>query len=390
MREDKFIYLDNASTSFPKPKCVVDSINHSLLNFPLNVNRRGFSSRNDFQIEEAIEETRSLLKNMIHAQPVDHLIFSLNATECANIILKELIAPNSHLIISSFEHSAISRTVTALSKNVGASFDVLYPDSHGKISLEKLKEMVKPNTKMIMITYGSNVTGDILYEDRFGEFATANRILMFSDLSQAIGNIPLDVGKSKIDMAIFSGHKSLMGPPGVGMLYVKKDIPFHPFRYGGLGFKSENDLLETIKDSDYETGTPNSLGILGLRSSLKFLEHRGWESVFRKKENLIQSCISRLKEIDGLVLYGNRSSNPRLPILSFNVAGKSPVNLVAPFLDSVYHIQTRAGLHCSPWSHKSLGTFPEGTVRLSFGFFSSIHEIERLEMGLRDIVKMPL
>lgn len=386
MEKNQFIYLDNASTSYPKPPNLAEALQN--INYmPSSVNRRGYSS--SFNLSNKIETTRQKLKDLI-ACPSDHkIVFTLNSTHAINLGLKGRLESGDHVITSPFEHAAVSRTLTALRKEKNIEFSVM--DEKALSSVEEfdleINRLKKSNTKMIVMNYGSNVTGELIYKPEFGKIAHQNHLEVFVDSSQAIGNIEIDVQRDNIDIMGFSCHKSLLGLAGVGALYFRKDIQIRSLITGGTGIRSENDDMVPTEESDYETGTMNTVGVIALNQSLKFISDEGFLNYINKKQKLTYKLIENLLNIDNLIVYGLKENNSRLPIVSFNIRNLDPVQEVGPILENSFNIITRTGLHCSPWTHKRIGTFPAGTVRVSPGYFNSMEDISKLTDVINMITK---
>lgn len=378
----KKIYLDNAATSFPKPEVLIHQITDALKNERLTTSRRGYTA--DDRVADLVQKTRSDLLNFIGGGRDDKLIFTLNATEAINIVLRSNLKKGDHVITSSMEHSAVTRTLNAL-KREGVRVSVVKPNREVKISCKAITSYINSRTRLIALIHGSNVTGNIIADLNIFQLTQKKNILFLLDASQTVGNYLLDISKFPVDFIAFSAHKGLMGPPGVGCLYVKDYIPLSLFRYGGTGENAENDFLVPEKPSDYETGTQNVVGIMGLHASLSFINEIGLKKVISYKKELMSYCLDKLKDYDEIVLYGDTSAKDRLPILSFNVKGLSPAEL-GSILYHGYGIICRSGLHCSPWCHKYIGTFPHGTIRISFGYFNSKEDCNALANALEEII----
>ncbi|MFP3919085.1 aminotransferase class V-fold PLP-dependent enzyme [Lysinibacillus telephonicus] len=379
----KMIYLDNAATSFPK---AIDTmrIQEIIDRTPGSINRRGYSS--DYNLSSILDESRRKIKTFIGSGFEDKLIFTFNATHAINMALRGILNKNDHVLTTRYEHSAISRTLYSLTHERNISYSLLNVNTN--TSEEEFEELLlnllSPNSKMIVMTYGSNVTGDIIYKSKFGEIAHKYGLIVFVDASQAVGNIEINVKRENIDIMAFSGHKSLMGLTGTGFLYFRNNMNLPLIFTGGTGIKSEDDFIIPTEELDYEVGTMNIPGILSINQSIHFLE-QNFKEVITKKSMLTKEIIKRLKAIDGIHIYGNFEAENHLPIISFNAKNLHPVNEVAIILENVYNIVTRAGIHCAPWTHKMLGTFPQGTVRISPGYFNEMEDIYTLEKALKEI-----
>jgi len=283
------IYLDNASTSYPKPLEAIKIATSLLERQPLTLNRRGYFSNVDFVDE--IELLRSRLKRFIGADKEDRLICVLNATEAINIALFSLLNPGDHVITSVYEHSAVTRTLLALRATKNITFDVVKCDT--KITCQDIEKLITQSTKLVVLSHVSNVTGNVLIEKNIGSLLKKHGIKYLIDASQTIGNIDFNVKEYSPDILCFSGHKSLMGLTGTGFLYLKSTLDFQQFRFGGVGHSSELDFLPIKQDSDYEVGTQNVFGILFLNESLNFIENIGLKTFYMKKEQNLNYLIKK-------------------------------------------------------------------------------------------------
>lgn len=385
MSNRKMFYFDQAATSFPKPTSCTEAINHFLTSQIGTTRRRGYASRNSG--DDMVENTRSLLLSLINGSSKDHLIFTLNATEAINMVLQGYLQSGDHVITSPYEHSAVSRTLVALSKLHGIEYSMVQPNESGIITTAEVERYIRSNTKLIAFCHGSNVTGNIVVAEDIGLLAKEKGITYFLDASQSIGSYPIDVSKLQPNFMAFSGHKSLLGPTGVGCLYLKEDTFLPIFRYGGTGYHSSQDWRLPESASDYETGTQNVVGIAGLCASLEYIQNRGLKSIIEHKLELTKYFLSQLQQCSSIKVYGN-TEIARLPIISLNIQNMCPVTEVAPLLDNSFNIVTRAGLHCAPWAHQHIGTYPNGTVRISIGIFHTKEDIDHLLSAIQTIRNM--
>ncbi|MCH5586329.1 aminotransferase class V-fold PLP-dependent enzyme [Shimazuella sp. AN120528] len=385
MVEKRIFYFDQAATSFPKPDTCIEEVNHFLSSQIGTIRRRGYTSRKT--ADNIVEKARSLLLSFINGSSQDRLIFTLNATEAINMALQGYLQEGDHVITSPYEHSAVSRTLVALSKTRKIEYTVVQPNEFGVITTTEVERYIQPNTKLIAFCHASNVTGNIIVADDIGAFAKTCGIAYFLDASQSIGSCHIDVAKLQPQFMAFSGHKSLLGPTGVGCLYMKEGTLLPVFRYGGTGYHSSSDWSFPETANDYETGTQNVVGIVGLLASLEFIQEKGLQSIIQHKLDLADYFLAQIQNNTSITVYGNETTK-RLPIVSFNIKNMSPVTEVATLLDNSFHIVTRAGLHCSPWAHRYIGTYPSGTVRVSFGAFHTKSDINYLLESIQTIIMM--
>ncbi len=378
------IYLDNAATSWPKPETVYQAISNFLKEKGGNPGRGSHSMASAAM--EIIEETRNLISGFINSPDPNRIIFTLNCTDALNLALKGLLRSGDHVIISPFEHNSVIRPLNKLSRT-GVEISKIYPtNDKGIVSPENIKKAIKKNTKLIVITHASNVTGVIQPIEEYGKIARTNDLILLVDAAQTIGKYPIDVQKSSIDLLAFSGHKGLFGPPGTGILYIGERVDLDTIREGGTGSQSEVEEQPSILPDRYESGTPNTLGICGLGAGVKFILSEGLEKIKMHGQHLIRKLIEGLSNINTISIYTPKKSSDIVPILSFNIKGYTPGE-VGIILDQAFDIKVRAGLHCAALAHKALGTYPQGTVRLSPGYFNTSDEIDSTIMAIEKIAK---
>jgi cysteine desulfurase/selenocysteine lyase len=377
------VYLDNSATSWPKPPSVVKAISEYLTEYGASPGRSGHS----FAVKAAREvfETRELLASFFNIPNSERVIFSANATLALNIALKGKLKKGDHVIISHLEHNSVHRPLRFLEHKGIIDLSIIDCDANGNIDLEKFRKSFKTNTKLVVIIHGSNVSGTILPISKIGEICKEKQVLFMIDASQTAGFVPIDMQKQNIDILAFTGHKKLYGPPGIGGLCIKNNILIDTLIHGGSGSKSEFDTHPEIYPDRLEAGTLNSVGIIGLKAGLKYILEKGIENIRKHQTDLINDFITKLKEIDEIILYGPDISDERLPLISLNIKKMIPSE-VAEKLDKQFGIMVRSGLHCSPLTHKVIGTFPQGTVRFSFGCFTTDEEIKYSIESLKKII----
>ncbi|HPS59519.1 MAG TPA: aminotransferase class V-fold PLP-dependent enzyme, partial [Spirochaetota bacterium] len=300
-------------------------------------------------------------------------------------VIKGLLKPGDHVITSSMEHNSVMRPLRELEQR-GIELSVIGCGDSGIIDPDRVRSAIRGNTVLIIITHASNVTGSIQPVDDIGRIAREHGILFCVDSAQTAGALTVDVEAMNIDLLCFSGHKSLLGPMGTGGLYIRKGVEkrVEPLMQGGTGSRSEYELQPEFMPDRYESGTLNALGIAGLLKSVEFILEQKVEHIREKENRLVEQLVSGLSEIKGLTVYGPRSINQRTPAVSFNINGVSPSEAALVF-DEEYGIMSRPGLHCAPSAHKTIGTFPAGTNRLSPGFFSTCDEIDAAVKAVHSI-----
>lgn len=380
--KDQTIYFDHASTSGSKPAQVSLEIAEYLKTISASPGRGGYASeKKAFQL---ISNVREQIAEMTGARQKEQLSFTYNATHAINIILKGLLKEGDHVIISSFEHNAVYRPLYRLSKENGITFDIWESDPLGEFNIENLEQLIRPNTRLIAINHASNVLGVISPVEKVGQVAQKLNIPLLVDVSQTAGLFPVSFGEFA-DYIAGTGHKSLLGPSGVGFLYVKDSESLTTLYEGGSGINSLSPYQpETIPDK-FEAGTINYLGIAGLKGSLDYLRDFSQERMRNELLQLTNYALEQLTTVPGLTIYGPKSADTKVPLISINVEGY--------FASETAHLLhqegvcVRGGLQCAPLTHRVIGTLPQGTVRLSFGHTNTPNEIDRLCSILSKITK---
>lgn len=375
------IYLDHAATSFPKPPAVYQVI--------LDVLRQvgGSPGRSDHraarEASQIVQETREKIARLFAIPRAEQVIFTHNATEAINLGLKGLLSPKDHVLISSMEHNSVVRPLRRL-EEMGVKFSIIPCSREGYLDTSALKKGLQRKTKLIVLTHASNVTGTIFPIEEIGHFARSRGIFFMVDAAQTAGLVPIDVQKMKIDLLACPGHKSLYGPQGTGFLYVSQEIDLKPLLEGGTGTNSESDRQPKDMPFGLESGTLNTPGIAGLSTGISFIMKEGLKKIWHQESQLTKRLLEGLQKISGLKIYGSLKAEERMPVICFNLNSIHPGHL-AYLLDEMYNIGVRAGLHCAPYAHRTLGTFPAGTVRASLGFFNKEKDVEALLKALKEI-----
>ena len=379
-----FHYMDNAATSFPKPEEVLAVMEHFFNNTGGNPGRSGH--RLSLKSGEIVYETRDLLAQLFNIEDPLQIVFTLNATMAINMALSGLLKPGDHVITSSLEHNSLARPLRYMeTKGVEITRISCSPPDF-QINLEELEQSIQKNTRLIALMHGSNVTGTIFPLKEIGKIAKKHGLYFMVDAAQTAGAYPIDVQREGIHMLAFTGHKGLFGPQGTGGLYIDPRLKIESFIRGGTGSLSEEDRQPDFMPDVLESGTPNAMGLAGLSAGVKYILKEGIDKIRGKEEELTFFLLKGLKEIDGIKVFGEESVKRRMPIISFLVDGVSP-STVGEILDDEYNILVRVGLHCSPWAHESMGTIPEGTVRVSLSYFNTEKQVDNLIKALKEIVK---
>ncbi len=368
------IYLDNAATSWPKPETVYLAMDAFIRELGANPGRAGF--RMAVEAAAVVEETRALLKDFFQAGPKGEIIFTLNCTDSLNMALKGILRPGDHVITSSLEHNSVSRPLNKL-KEQGVEYSRAASDPQGFIRPESVEEEINDRTRMIVLTHASNVLGNIEPVKEIGAIARTRGILFLLDASQTAGAIPISLGDLNVDLLACPGHKSLLGPPGTGLLVLNEGLDIDSFREGGTGSFSEEPVQPLSYPDRLEAGTPNTVGIAGLKAGIEFINNTGLRAIRRHEVRLLNLLQEGIGAIPGAVIYGPAEAKERTGLLSFNLEGWDPRELAA-VLETGFDICCRAGLHCAPWAHRSIGTYPEGCLRLSISYFTTPADIEKV------------
>ena len=379
------IYLDNAATSWPKPESVYQTMDEFLRQKGGNPGRGSHGMA--VAARETVEETRMLVARFINAPEMKRVIFTLNCTDALNLGLKGLLSPGDHVITSCIEHNSVVRPLRKLEQQ-GVKVVKLSPHAgDGFVSPRDMEKAITRETKLVVMVHASNVTGVIQPIEEYGVVTRRHNIIFMVDAAQTVGKYPLDVQANHIDLLAFSGHKGLLGPPGTGALYIGERVDLDSLREGGTGSYSEQEEQPLTLPDRYESGTLNSVGISGLGAGLKFIFGEGLERIRDHAQDLTDRLIEGLSHIPGVVLYMAKDRSKQAPVISLNIEGYEPGE-VGTILDQAFDIKVRTGLHCAPAAHKTLGTFPLGTIRLSPGYFNTVEEIDLTLQVLEKIATM--
>ena len=380
-----YIYLDNASTTFPKAPTVATAMSDYITNRGININRGSYALAYD--VEDIIYTTRQRLNTLFNGHDPSHVIFTQNVTMSLNMVIKGLLKLGDHVLVSSMEHNAVMRPLTQL-LDKGITFDTIPCDSTGFIQMDSIEPLIRPNTVALIINHASNVCGTIQPLESIGPICKAHNLQFIVDAAQTAGVIPIDVKACHIDALCFTGHKGLLGPQGIGGIILTKEMAqtLTPLIAGGTGSFSHLETLPTHMPDAFESGTLNLPGIIGLNEGLAYIESQGMENIHNHELVLTQSFLEGLQSIDVVNIVGKQNIQDRTAVVSITIDGIDPAN-IAYELESTYHIMTRVGLHCAPRAHQTLRTYPEGTVRFSFGYANTHKDVESALSALNTIVK---
>ena len=380
-----YIYLDNASTSFPKAPTVATAMSDYITNRGININRGSYALAYD--VEDIIYTTRQRLHTLFNGHDPSHVILTQNVTMSLNMVIKGLLKAGDHVLVSSMEHNAVMRPLTQL-LDKGITFDTIPCDSTGSIQMESIEPLIRPNTVALIINHASNVCGTIQPLESIGPICKAHNLQFIVDAAQTAGVIPIDVKACHIDALCFTGHKGLLGPQGIGGIILTKEMAQNltPLIAGGTGSFSHLETMPTHMPDAFEAGTLNLPGIIGLNEGLSYIESQGMENIHNHELALTQAFLEGLQSIDVVNIIGKQDIQDRTAVVSITIDSMDPAS-IAYELESTYHIMTRVGLHCAPRAHQTLGTYPEGTVRFSFGYANTHEDVESALSALHRILK---
>ncbi|QIB67910.1 aminotransferase class V-fold PLP-dependent enzyme [Aminipila butyrica] len=377
------IYLDNGATSFPKPKAMLEAVYRCMAEYCGNPGRSGhFMS---MKTGEEIYKARKNLGKLLNIPDPSRIIFTGNTTGALNQGLQGLLKEGEHVITTSMEHNSVLRPLKML-ETKGVEHTIVKCDRTGSVSLRDVKAAIRPNTRLIVCTHASNVTGTIMPIREIGELAHRNNLLFMVDGAQSAGSVPINVVELNLDLLAMPGHKGLLGPMGTGLLYVRDGIELEPLLPGGTGTLSKERKPPKEMPEGYEAGTVNAPGIIGLGASVELLLQLGVKTIYEYEEELTGLLDEGLRNIKGVTVYGVEDCRKKTSIVAFNVKGKS-CEQVADELSELYGIAGRAGFHCAGLAHKTIGTWETGAVRLSVGPFNTKKQIKTAVEAVNRISK---
>jgi cysteine desulfurase/selenocysteine lyase len=386
MKIKKMVYFDNAATSWPKPPQVKEAMVKFMDEVGANPGRSGhFRS---IEAARIVFETREALSALFHVKDSSRIVFTLNATESINLALKGLLKPGDHVITSSMEHNSVMRPLRDLEKK-GIALSIVPYSNEGMLDSREVEGKIQSNTKMVVLNHASNVTGTLLPVEEMGSIARKHNLLFLVDAAQTAGACTIDIDKNHIDLLAFTGHKSLYGPQGTGGLVIGERInekEMTPLKQGGTGSRSEFEEQPDFLPDCFESGTPNGVGLAGLLAGVQFILEKGVEEIRQNEMALVEKLIMGLKKIPRVKLYGPELQEDRIATVSFNFAHLPPSE-GALRLEREFGILCRPGLHCAPAAHRTIGSFPEGTVRFGLSAFNTEAEIEAAVQAIFQISK---
>ncbi len=376
------IYMDNAATTMHKPQCVIDAVVRAMSSMG-NAGR----GANDASLSASriIYDTRERLCRLFGGTSPKRVVFTNNSTESLNIAVRGLLKPGDHVVTTMLEHNSVLRPLYEMEKN-GVRLTVVKSDEKGRVRISDMEDALCDDTKMIVCTNGSNLTGNYVDIESVGKIAKAHGVLFVVDASQTAGVFPIDVERMNIDVLCFTGHKGLLGPQGTGGLYVREGIAIRPLKSGGTGVQTYSKSQPAEMPTALEAGTLNGHGIAGLHAALGYLEETGIDAIRKQEQALMRKFYEGVKDISGVTVYGDFESEDRCAIVTLNI-GVYDSGEVSDALLTDYGISTRSGGHCAPLMHEALGTVEQGAVRFSFSHYNTEEEVETAIRAVRELAQ---
>ncbi len=377
------IYLDNGATSWPKPPNVAGEMARFLAEDAANPGRSGH--RMAVAAENMLDNVRAKLTQIIDGTDAHRMVLTMNGTDALNIAIKGVVCEGDHVITTTLEHNSVSRPLQAMADNGFITLTRLPMSEGGFIDPDAIRQALTPKTRLIACTHCSNVLSTIQPAEEIGRIAREADVLFLLDAAQSIGLVPISVRKMNVDLLAFPGHKALLGPTGTGALYVGERVDPKPFREGGTGGDSSSPTQPHLYPYWLEGGTPNTVGVAGLGASIGFVNDFGFENALEHERTLAARITQALEDDDRFTLLGSQDASRRCGVVAFTAEGLAPAEL-GTILDDSFQVAVRPGLHCSPYIHEELGTFPDGAVRVSPGHFNTAEEIDVLIDALNQVV----
>lgn len=375
------IYLDNAATSYPKPKTVYKSVMDAMTKYGANPGRGSHA----MAIEGArvIYETRELLAELFNLDDPMRVILTFNATDGLNMAIKGILKPGDHVVTTAMEHNSVLRPIKELESN-GVENTIVPCSAEGKINVDDIEAAIKSNTRMVVTTHVSNLTGTIFPIEKIGEMCKRRNVLYLVDGSQSAGVLEIDMQKQHIDFLAVPGHKGLLGPQGTGALLINSDAEIKELKEGGTGSESSNPHQPNFYPDKLEAGTHNLPGIAGLNAGLKYILNKGTKSILSHEKKILETFINELRKNPKIEIYGPNDIDDRSGVVPVNITGMDSSE-VAYILDTEYNIAVRPGLHCAPLAHKTIGTENIGAVRFGVGPFTKKTDVIAAAKALKEI-----
>ena len=376
------IYFDNAATTLVKPSCVIQAVTEAMCS--LGNSGRGVHA-GALSASRIIYDTRAALAQLFGAESPDRIAFTANSTQALNIAIKGILRPGDHVITTALEHNSVLRPLYELEEQ-GVQLTILSADAMGNLCYEDFEKEIRANTRAIVTTHGSNLTGNLLDIHRIGAVAQKHDLIYIVDASQTAGVFPIDVQNMHIDILCFTGHKGLLGPQGTGGIYVREGVDARPLLTGGSGVQTYLRSHPSQMPTLLEAGTLNGHGIAGLGAAVHYIQETGLDNIRQREQELMWDFYTQVKEIPGIRIYGDFTTRNRCAIVTLNIRDYDSGE-VSDALSAEYGVATRPGAHCAPLMHKALGTVEQGAVRFSFSHFNTKEEIKIAVSALRELAQ---
>jgi len=380
------IYADHAATTFPRPPEIVDAISDYLLEIGCSPGRGGY--RRALEAARLVFEARLSLAELFNVPRAEQIIFTPSVTYALNLLLKGILQPGDHALISSMEHNAVVRPLSRLNRERGVLVEMLACNQDGTLDPLQVKKALRRDTRLVVLTHASNVTGTLLPVYEVGELLAGSDVFYAIDAAQTAGSEQIDFQELRCDYLAFTGHKGLLGPPGIGGLCLSERATEQtaPLIEGGTGSRSEEEEQPPFLPDKFESGTQNVPGVAGLAAGVRLINAAGPKELGRRKRELTAGLLDGLATLPGVTVYGTRCPEKMTATVSLNIDGFDSGDL-SFMLEQCFSIMTRSGLHCAPLAHRTIGTFPKGTLRFSFGFGNTLADVHHILAALREIMR---
>ena len=374
------IYLDNAATTLQKPQCVIDAVVRAM-NSMGNAGRGAHN--NSLSASRVVYDTRCKIAKLFGCKRPDHVVFTCNSTEALNIALNGIFSPGDHVITTDLEHNSVLRPLYRLEKEGVITLDFVPADRMGRPDYSAFESLIRPETRAIVCTHASNLTGNMIDIARVGKIAHGKGLLFVVDASQTAGAVPIDMEEMNIDILCFTGHKGLMAPQGTGGLCIRDGVEIRPFKVGGSGVHSYDKEQPSPYPTRLEAGTLNAHGIAGLSAAIDYVNQIGVENIRNHENALMRRFYEGVSAMEGITVYGDFET-PRTAVVTINI-GDEDSSMISDVLFEDYEIATRPGAHCAPRMHEALGTTEQGAVRFSFSWFNTEADVDAAIQAVREL-----